>query len=491
MNLERRILLASLLSLGILMLFSSLYKPPSSVSQPSHQKLVSKPSPSSVPTPPPLFLPPPESCSKGTDVVLGNFTITVCTTGGYVKKIVSNRYHDILLFHNLLYLPQFKDKMFKIVHSDHAISLIYEENGASLTKEISLGSNFAINLKINNQLNKVINKVLISSFAKDKGFYSRYEEFLFKNDTLVKRIPWSRVKSKHYSFLETAGFRSRYYAFILFNLRHIFLTREGNDVYFISEEPLKPQTIWAERGFLGPQSFSSLAFFNLKWIVNYGLFNPIAIMTLKALNFSHHFFKNWGLSIIVLSVLIYLALFPLSAAGFKSMSKMQALQPKIEALKLKYKDDPQKLNRATLELYKKEGVNPLGGCLPMLLQIPVFFAFYQALIRSVEIKGAHFLWIRDLSKPDYFIKLPYSLPLIGNGIHLLPIIMALIMFFQQRLTARKGGTVSEQQKTMAMIIPLIFGFIFYNFPSGLVLYWLINNLLGFFYQYKITRQVTL
>lgn len=194
--------------------------------------------------------------------------------------------------------------------------------------------------------------------------------------------------------------------------------------------------------------------------------------------------KNWGVAIILLTLLINIVLYPLSLKSLKSMREMQALQPKIEALRVAYKENPQKLNREIMELYKKHRINPMGGCLPMLLQMPVFFALYQVLMRSVELRGAPFLWIKDLSRPDRFIAFNFHIPLLGNELNILPLLMAVGMFVQQKLSMPKKATPSgasdqyaQQQKMMATIMPLMFGVLFYRLPSGLVLYWLTNTLL--------------
>jgi YidC/Oxa1 family membrane protein insertase len=170
------------------------------------------------------------------------------------------------------------------------------------------------------------------------------------------------------------------------------------------------------------------------------------------------------------------------------MKEMQALQPKIDSLRKQHKDNPQKLNKEIMELYKEHKVNPLGGCLPMVLQIPIFFALYQALIRSIDLKGATFLWIKDLSEPDRIFMLQFSMPFLGNELNLLPILMVVVMFLQQKLTTpASSGMSSEQQKMMLYLMPVIFLFIFYRMPAGLVLYWLVNSTLMFLFQLRINR----
>jgi YidC/Oxa1 family membrane protein insertase len=170
------------------------------------------------------------------------------------------------------------------------------------------------------------------------------------------------------------------------------------------------------------------------------------------------------------------------------MKEMQVLQPKIEALRKAYKDNPQKLNKEIMELYREHKVNPLGGCLPLLLQMPIFFALYQTLMRSVALKGANFLWIKDLSEPDRLFTLPVSLPVLGNEINILPLIMTVGMFIQQKASlVSTSKEVAGQQRMMLVIMPLMFGLIFYHMPAGLVLYWLINSMLMLVYQLRINR----
>jgi YidC/Oxa1 family membrane protein insertase len=245
------------------------------------------------------------------------------------------------------------------------------------------------------------------------------------------------------------------------------------------------------RIYLGPQDLKILSNANLEWsgIIHFGTFDFIAQLMLQLLGFFYSVVHNWGLAIIILSVAVYLLLFPLSMKQMRSMKEMQLLQPKIEALRKELKDNPQKLNKEIMELYKEHKVNPLSGCLPLLLQMPIFFALYQALIRSVALRGAHFLWIKDLSSPDNAFTLKNSIPFLGNQVNILPILMAIGMFVQQKISmSTASGEAQQQQKMMLVIMPIMFGVIFYQMPSGLVLYWFVNSLLMLAYQLKINRQ---
>jgi YidC/Oxa1 family membrane protein insertase len=183
--------------------------------------------------------------------------------------------------------------------------------------------------------------------------------------------------------------------------------------------------------------------------------------------------QNWGVAIILLTVLIKLVFYPLSAKSYRSMAQMRVLGPKLQKLKEQYGDDRQRLHTAMMELYKTEKVNPLGGCLPVVVQIPVFIALYWALLNSVEMRQAPFmLWVNDLSAPD-----PY---------YILPIVMGITMIIQTKLNPTPPDPI--QAKVM-MIMPIAFSVFFFFFPAGLVLYWVVNNVLSIAQQWYVTHGV--
>ncbi len=211
----------------------------------------------------------------------------------------------------------------------------------------------------------------------------------------------------------------------------------------------------------------------LELTVDYGILWFIAQPIFWLLQHIHNLVGNWGWSIIFLTMLIKGIFFPLSAASYKSMARMRAVAPKLAALKEQFGDDRQKMSQAMMELYKKEKINPLGGCLPILVQMPVFLSLYWVLLESVEMRQAPFmLWITDLSIKDPFF--------------ILPIIMGATMFIQQRLNPTPPDPM--QAKVMKMM-PIIFTFFFLWFPAGLVLYWVVNNCLSIAQQWYITRKV--
>jgi len=228
--------------------------------------------------------------------------------------------------------------------------------------------------------------------------------------------------------------------------------------------------------FAGPKEYDLLKSYDLKFekSIDFGIFSFLAIPMLKFLKIIYGVVHNYGVAIILLTLVIKLVTFPLTQKSMVSMKKMSSLQPKMQELKEKYKGDKEKLNAANMELYKKEGVNPLGGCLPMVLQIPIFFALYKSLLLSIELQGApFFLWITDLSLKD-----PY---------YISPVLMGVTMFLQQRMTP--STATDELQKKIFTFMPLIFTFLFLTFPAGLVVYWLTNNVLSIAQQYFINKKL--
>ena len=219
-------------------------------------------------------------------------------------------------------------------------------------------------------------------------------------------------------------------------------------------------------------------------VVDYGWLTVIAAPLFWVLGAIHKLVGNWGWAIIGLTMLLKLAFFPLSAASYKSMAKMRVLTPKLMKLKEAYGDDKQRLNQEMMALYKREKVNPLGGCLPVLVQIPVFIALYWVLLGTVEMRAAPWiLWITDLSAPDTLFG---TLPLINLPIGPLPLLMGATMFIQTKLNPTPPDPI--QAKVM-LWMPIIFTFMFLAFPAGLVLYWTVNNILSIAQQWQITRLV--
>jgi YidC/Oxa1 family membrane protein insertase len=233
--------------------------------------------------------------------------------------------------------------------------------------------------------------------------------------------------------------------------------------------------IESTRLFIGPQEETLLEKIapGFDLIKDYGYLTVIAKPIFWLLEQIHSYVANWGWAIVILTFIIKLIFFPLSAASYKSMARMKEVQPRLMNLREQFKGDPQKLNRAMMDLYKQEKINPLGGCLPVVVQIPVFIALYWVLLSSVEMRNAPWiLWIKDLSVPDpYFI---------------LPIIMAVSMFVQTRLNPTPPDPL---QAKIMLWMPIIFSVMFFFFPAGLVLYWVVNNILSIAQQWQINQMI--
>ncbi|MBE9519519.1 MAG: membrane protein insertase YidC [Proteobacteria bacterium] len=238
--------------------------------------------------------------------------------------------------------------------------------------------------------------------------------------------------------------------------------------------------------YFGPKKISTLQEIghDLDRAINFGWFDKLARPALYLLNFFYGYVGNYGVAIILVTILIKMLFWPIAQKGLKSMKNMQKIQPKMAKLKEKYKNDKTRLNEEMMGLYKTYKVNPLGGCLPMLLQIPVFFALYKVLLQAIELRHAPFmLWITDLSAPDRLM-IGLDIPYLG-GLPILTLLMGGSMFLQQKMTP---SPADPTQAKIMMFLPVIFTFMFLNFASGLVLYWLVNNLLTIGQQYMINRQ---
>ncbi len=230
--------------------------------------------------------------------------------------------------------------------------------------------------------------------------------------------------------------------------------------------------------YLGPKKIENLRALgrSAEFIVDLGYFGNL-FRIIYVLNFLQRITHNYGWAIVLLTIIINTVLLPLSLKSFHSMKAMQKLHPQVEELKKKFRDNPQKLNKEIMELYRKQGVSPLGGCLPMLFQMPVFFALFTTLRSAIELRGAPFIgWITDLSLPDTILTIR------GFPVHLLPVLMGIATLLQQRLTGSEA-----QNPMMSFFMPVFLLFIFYNFPSGLVLYWFMNSILSIIQQVCVLK----
>ena len=242
--------------------------------------------------------------------------------------------------------------------------------------------------------------------------------------------------------------------------------------------------------FFGPKSMEILNNMghDLGKALNFGMFTVLAKPCVWIMNKLYSVIPNYGIAIIILTIFIKIILWPLGSKSYKSMSEMKKIQPLMKDIREKYKNDKKKMNEEVMSLYRTYKINPLGGCLPMVVQLPVFFALYRMLYQAIELRHApFFLWIDDLSAPDRLFNFGFSIPFMEPpyGIPVLTIIMGATMLLQQKMSPPMGDPT---QAKMMMFMPLIFTVIFINFSAGLVLYWLVNNILSISQQYYIQKK---
>ncbi|MBN1163359.1 MAG: membrane protein insertase YidC [Candidatus Krumholzibacteriota bacterium] len=230
----------------------------------------------------------------------------------------------------------------------------------------------------------------------------------------------------------------------------------------------------------------------LEKAIDLGRLRFFSVFVLRMMVWMKRFIPNYGVIIIILSIMTKVIFYRLTHKSFRSMKDMQRLQPKLKELQEKYKNNKEKLNKETMKMYKEAGVNPLGGCLPLLLQMPVFIALFNVLRNTIELRDAPFvLWINDLSSPDVLFNFGTKLPLLGSECHILPLLMGGAMFLQSKMggSPTGEGVGAAQTKMMSTMMPIVFTFIFYGMPSGLVLYWIVNNILSIIQQYYAHQQI--
>lgn len=244
--------------------------------------------------------------------------------------------------------------------------------------------------------------------------------------------------------------------------------------------------------YVGPENYGTLRAkgVGLERTVDLGwsFIGGFAAIILMFLNWVNQYVGNYGISIIILTVIIKIITYPLTMKSLTSSRRMQEVQPIMKEVQAKYKDNPEKLNQEMMEVYRRYKVNPVSGCLPLIIQIPIFYAFFNTLRNAVDLKGApFFLWVTDLSKPDALFDLGFTIPFINaSSFNLLPLVMTAVWAVQM-ITGQPTGAVKSEQQKLMMLMPIVFGFLLYNMPSGLVIYWTVNTLLTLVQQIVMNR----
>jgi len=386
------------------------------------------------------------------------------------------------------------------------VPLVFENKNVQVKKIFEFNRNSYLiktTFEILNKSNKIIKPSAYYQFVHDglssqgsvmmptftgPAFFTEKEKFDKLDFSDVDKKPFSKITNDGW-----IGIIQRYFAasWILPEevTREFYTKKIAENMYSVGvitnlPEVSSGETISFETSlFAGPQAKKSLseAAPGMNYVVDYGILHFIAAPLFSVLTGIHKMVSNWGVSIILLTVLIKLMFYPLSAASYRSMGQMRELAPRLQSMKEKFGDDKQKMQQAMMELYKTEKINPLGGCLPILVQIPVFIALYWVLLGSVELRGANFMWLSDLSKPDTLFGNLWFLP-IGP----LPILMAASMFLQTKLNPKP---TDPMQARLMLMMPIIFSFFFFFFPAGLVLYWLVNNILSISQQWYVNKKI--
>lgn len=402
--------------------------------------------------------------------------------------------------HKAVYQSQATEYVLGDDQAEIVVPLVWEENGVRVTKTLTFSRN-SYEIKVDYLIENTgtetwsasqyyqLQRKAVTSDETNQFIRTYTGAVVSTAEETYKKVDFGDIEDSNLSVRNTGGWiamiqhyfagawipptdaSNTFYTIHLANQNRYIV---GMNSDLLSVEPGGTATLTAT-AYVGPkvQEWLNAAADKLGLTVDYGWLTILAQPLFWLLNKLHSLVGNWGWAIIFLTCIIKLIFYPLSQASYKSMARMKKLQPKLVSLKERYGDDRAKMGQATMELYKKEKVNPLGGCLPMLVQIPVFIALYWMLLESVELRQAPWaLWIKDLA--------------IKDPLYIMPVIMGVTMFIQQKLNP---APVDPIQAKVFMVLPLIFTVFFAFFPAGLVLYWIVNNTLSIAQQYYITRHV--
>lgn len=384
-----------------------------------------------------------------------------------------------------------------ILKGDAKQSLVFQGNGPNgtvITKSFTFsGASYPIQMEVAvaaNEGTSPVPEILLTDKSDqtvpDHG--APFEGFLALVDNKIKREHLAEaIKGQEFSGeVSWAGFGHTYFLLALVpekGAQHKVTVHQAGPALIAAVSGPAPKESYTL--FVGPKELDILKSVGkgIERSIDFGYFGFISMPLLYVLHFFHRFTASYGLDIIILTVLIKILMAPLTHKSFVSMKQMQKLQPQMEKLKERFSNDKEKLNKEIMELYKRHGVNPLGGCLPMVLQFPVFIGLYNALSTPIELRHAPFLWIKDLSRPDWE-SLPFTFAGWHVGVPILTVLMGASMFLQQWMTPSAGD---PNQRKLMLLMPLMFTFMFVSFPAGLTVYWLVNNLLSIAQQTWINR----
>ncbi len=515
---EKRLILAFLLSFFVLSAWSALNPPPKKINPTQSQVTINKEDTN-------YLSKKDETISLSTQskesvaeeiVVLENDKIKVefSNIGGSLKKVIIKEFNISLPITKIYSLKKYNDSEFVVQNNTpNKITYVFKNGDIKIIKNYVLSKDdYLIHTDVQTE---GLSNLEISGYTVDASNIERkifqspekslheYSIGLASHQVIRKdnAIEFNLKENKN-EIGEVAwiGYRDRYFCLVIkpkFKTANYSILTNDKSKLAINLAPADGSlNNYSAVIYSGPQKLHLLSsynqdFENIMVFSNWPILDFFAKVIYYFVHFLQSILRNWGAAILVLGLTIYAVTYPLTAKSMSSMRKMQALQPKMKSLQERYKSDPQKLNKEMMELYKENKVNPFGGCLPMILQMPIFYGLYQVLWCSVDFKGAHFLWIKDLSLPDRLAILPFNFPFLGNEFNILPLIMATSMFFQQKFTSRNmvitDDTQKMQQKMMSIMMPIMMGVIFYHFAAGLCLYFTVFYLLSTLTQWKMSK----
>ncbi|PLX16863.1 MAG: hypothetical protein C0601_09045 [Candidatus Muiribacterium halophilum] len=445
------------------------------------------------------------------ELLRGNMTVFFDSERPVIKEaIIKTEYTQDVVAKNLEFLILTSDKkdirealekgVYELSLNDQILKIKFNSDVLDLSGEMTFNEdndftydmNFSSKEKVNlRDIQLVVKPGLThekNGFIERAIYYlqeEKAEKFKFKSKPMsedVSKAKWVAMTNKYYTFalfnndfskvvvadtetiktvIDDAGKEEEkklYNQQITFNLEDRSINKDEDYQLTI-------------KGYLGEKKLEKLERKGLGKVLDLGFFGAFARLLLLGLKKLNDFTRNWGLSIALLTVIIRLILYPLNFKQAKSMAEMQKIQPEMEAIKKKYKDDSQKMNQEVMALYKKHNINPMGGCFPILIQIPILFSLFTMLRTSIEIKGASFLWLGDLSKPD--------------SMYIMPVLIAVSMYFQQKATASND----PRQKQMMIMMPLIMLMITTSLPSGVLIYWFVSNIAAFLQQVYVKKHL--
>ncbi|MCM8807147.1 MAG: membrane protein insertase YidC [Candidatus Omnitrophica bacterium] len=476
---ETRIFLAFLISILILFIYSK-YQ---ATKYRKYQKIVIEE---------PVKIEEKEKLPEGKNFIFenNNYYINFDLKGGYIKEIGLKKFlreeekffllneNSIFFFNSDLpdsidFHPEIKEN--NIFLSKETKDFIYSKNYSVPLKDYI----FSYSVKIKNKRNErnfenyslEIMRIDMKNLSLQRGYFPPriilsinrlpifVDPFKIKQEKIYRNCRWIGLNSRYsliFIYLPEDSVVKVYpeYEYIILKIFFDkFVLKEGEEKIINFKFYAGPSDYFIARNYIKEEIFGK------------GFFTLIGRFLFSILNFIHKLIPNWGWSIIILTLIIKFLFFPLTRKSLKSMKQLQKLRPYLQDIQKKYKDNPYQLQKELMNIYKEYDINPFAGCLPTVIQIPVFIGFFLSLRNSIFLRGAPFiLWIKDLSMPDTVFK-------IGNfPVNILPILMTVTSYFQQKLTPAEPG-----QKSLTVILPLLFLFIFYNFPSGLLLYWVTMN----------------